>query len=97
MNAAAMDAQSRFTASPQALSEVVGGETVILDLASGMYFGLNSVGARIWTLFDEGKSIGETCDVLLGEYEVERDQLEADLRELTDQLIERELIKVKTL
>ena len=89
-----MNAQSRFTVSPQAVSRAVGDETVILDLASGVYFGLDLVGGRIWTLYDEGRSIGETCDVLLGEYQVERDQLEADLRELTEELIRRELIKV---
>jgi hypothetical protein len=89
-----MNAQSRFKIPPHAVSRAVGDETVILDLASSRYFGLDSVGARIWTLFDEGKSFGETCDMLLGEYEVGRDRLEADLRELVAKLLERQLIEV---
>jgi hypothetical protein len=87
-----LNAQTRFTLCPQAISSTVGDETVILDLASGTYFGLDPVGARIWTLLGEGKTVGETRDVLLSEYEVERDRLEADLLALANQLIEENLI-----
>ena len=39
----------------------VGDETVILDLASGTYFGLDPVGARIWALMGEGKTLAESA------------------------------------
>jgi hypothetical protein len=68
------------------MARELGGEIVILDLASGNYFGLDEVGARIWKLIGEGKTLGETLDILLAEYEVERPQLEADLLGLVERL-----------
>jgi len=38
----------RVTVPPHVIARRVGEDTVILDLASGTYFGLDPVGARIW-------------------------------------------------
>lgn len=66
----------------QVMARQVGDETVILDLASGTYFGLDPVGARIWQLMAEGKSLSDICDTMLDEYDVTRDALERDVIEL---------------
>lgn len=76
----------------QVMARTVGDETVILDLASGTYFGLDPVGARIWQLIGEGKTLAEICATMLDEYEVERAQLEVDLLRLTGELLERGLV-----
>lgn len=89
-----MNAQSKFVRSPQALSRTVGDETVILDLESGTYFGLDPVGARMWQLLGEGKSFAEVCNAILDEYDVPRERLEADLLALAAQLAEHRLISV---
>lgn len=70
-------------------------ETVILDIASGTYFGLDPVGTRIWTLLSEGKALGETCDAMLDEFEVERERLEQDMADLLEQLVGRGLIEIE--
>ena len=54
---------------PQVMARTVGEETVILDLATGTYFGLDPVGARIWELMSEGRTLAEICDQMLEEYE----------------------------
>lgn len=89
-----MNAQSKFVLSPQAMSRTVGDETVILDLESGTYFGLDPVGARMWQSLGEGKSFTEVCDVILDEYDVTCERLEADLLALAAQLAEHRLIIV---
>ena len=66
----------------QVMARQVGDETVILDLASGTYFGLDPVGARVWQLMGEGKALSEICDTMLDEYDVTRDALERDVIEL---------------
>ena len=76
----------------QVMARQVGDETVILDLASGTYFGLDAVGARIWQLMGEGKTLAEICEVILDEYDVEREQLEADVLRLAAELVERGLV-----
>jgi len=80
------------TIPPQVMARAVGDETVILDLASGTYFGLDPVGARIWELMVEGKALAEICAAMLEEYEVERAQLEVDVLRLAAELAERGLI-----
>ena len=80
------------TIPPQVMARTVGDETVILDLASGTYFGLDPVGARIWQLIGEGRTLAEICATMPEEYEVEREQLEADVLRLTTELAERGLI-----
>jgi hypothetical protein len=76
----------------QVMARTVGDETVILDLASGTYFGLDPVGARIWALMGEGATLAEICATMLEEYEVEREQLEADVLRLAAELLERGLV-----
>jgi hypothetical protein len=78
----------------QVMARQVGEETVILDLSSGTYFGLDPVGARFWQLMSEGKSLGETCDTMLDEYDVAREELERDVMDLTEKLLEQKLVSI---
>jgi len=80
--------------SPDVLFQEVGGETVLLDLESEHYFGLDAVGTRIWALIGEGASAGGMVETLLQEYEVERATLEADVVELLSRLAEAGLIRI---
>ena len=77
------------------MARQLGEETVILDLESGTYFGLDPVGARIWQLMKEGKSLAEICDVMLDEYEVSREKLERDALALAQDLEARSLISTE--
>jgi hypothetical protein len=80
---------------PEVMARTVGDETVILDLASGTYFGLDPVGARMWDLMGEGMTLAEVCDRMLDEYEVSRDQLEGDTLRLGEELQRQGLIQVQ--
>ena len=87
-----MNLDDKFLIPPNVMAREVGEETVILDLASGTYFGLDSVGARVWQLVGEGRSLGDICDVLLQEYEVDRATLVADVVRLAADLSARGLV-----
>jgi hypothetical protein len=77
------------------LFQEVGGETVLLDLQSEQYFGLDAVGTRIWQLLGEGAGTDAVVETLLQEFEVERETLAADVSELLRQLAEAGLIRLK--
>ena len=87
-----MNLSDKVSIPTQVMARTVGDETVILDLASGTYFGLDPVGARIWALMGEGRALAEICTTMLEEYEVERKQLEADVLRLAEELAERGLV-----
>lgn len=77
----------------QVMARFVGHETVILDLVSGTYFGLNPVGTRIWQLLAEGRTLEQVVDTILAEYEVSREAMESDLAQLLQELQNRNLIE----
>ena len=89
-----MNLTDKPTIPTQVMARQVGDETVILDLGSGTYFGLDPVGARIWQLRCEGNTLGEICDTMLDEYDVAREALERDVVELADKLLEQKLISL---
>lgn len=78
--------------SEDVVAREVGEETMLLDLASGTYFGLNPVGGRFWQLIEEGATVLEARDKLLEEFEVAADLLDADLSALVAELLGKGLI-----
>ncbi len=74
------------------ISRVLGDEVVILNLATGTYFGLNSVGTRLWQLITEHGSVEQVIAAFLAEYEVEESQLRQDLADLIQQLVQKGLV-----
>jgi predicted RND superfamily exporter protein len=72
---------------------VLGDEAVLLNLATGTYFGLDDVGTRMWQLISEHGSMDKVIEIMLDEYEVEERQLRDDLAKLINQLSEKGLVK----
>ncbi len=87
-----MNLSDKIKIPAQVMARQVGAETVILDLATGTYFGLDPVGARIWQLMSEGKTLAEVCDAMQTEFEVSREDIERDVIELTEKLKAQQLI-----
>ena len=72
--------------SPDVVTREVSGETMLLNLASGTYYGLDPVGARFLSLVQQGKSALKARDVLLELYDVEPATLDQDLEALLESL-----------
>ena len=87
-----MNLKQSVILSEDALFQEVSGETVILDMASETYFGLDAVGTRVWQLMQEKAALQPVFDSLLQEYEVEPETLERDLADLLASLEEAGLI-----
>ena len=87
-----MTPETKLSIPPQVMSRLVDDETVLLDLASGMYFGLDGVGKRIWESVSEGDSLGHAAAIIASEYEVDEAQALADVIEFAGNLVERGLL-----
>lgn len=70
------------------------GELLILQTASGMYYGLDEVGKRVWSLMSQPTAVGEIRDALLAEYRVDRETCTRDLLTLLEQAARKRLIEV---
>ena len=82
--------------SSEVLTQEVEGETVILDLKSESYFGLDEVGTRIWQLLQEQEDIQTITATMLNEYDVEKEQLEKDIQSLLTQLDDAGIITLSS-
>ena len=67
-------------------------ETVVLNLDSGVYHGLNPTAARMLDEIDKSESVAAAVDVLAAEFDQPRERIEADVVELCPALEERGLI-----
>ncbi|WP_338467587.1 PqqD family protein [Novosphingobium sp. ZN18A2] len=88
-----IDPSERFAVSCDIVSREVGGEFILLNLASGTYFGLNAVGTRIWHLVREDAcSLDEIRDAIMAEFDVGRAEAERDIHDLASAMLERGLL-----
>jgi PqqD family protein of HPr-rel-A system len=69
-------------------------ETVVLNLNTGQYHGLNRTAGRMLEALQEAPTAGATVPELAREYGVEPAQIESDLIALCQGLLERGLIEI---
>jgi Coenzyme PQQ synthesis protein D (PqqD) len=67
-------------------------ETVVLNLRTGRYHGLNATAGRMLDALEASPTVGEAVPVLAVEYDLEPERIQSDLLALTRGLLERELI-----
>lgn len=87
-----MPSNAPVTIPKYVLSESLNDETVVLDMSSGIYFGLSPVASRFWKLLGEGATREHIEAVLLDEFDVEPAILSADLDTLLMELEGKKLI-----
>jgi len=89
-----MQPHDLIAASPNAVARNIGGETVLLHLDSGTYFGLNGVGSFIWSRIEkEPHSLAALADAVEAEFDVTRDEALKDITALAQNLDEQGLLK----
>jgi hypothetical protein len=84
--------ESRICLEPNALSQKIDDEIVILSLSAGKYFGLQEVGSFIWSSLQSPITIRALKEKVLEEFDVEEGRCEQDLLELLSVLIENKLV-----
>lgn len=67
-------------------SELPDGGSVLLNLESELYFGLNAVGSVLWNSLQAGKTYELTVSELLEQFDVDRARIDADVEALLNQL-----------
>ena len=83
---------TKFKLSDEVIAQEINGETVLLDLASEQYFGLDVLGTRIWRLLEQGVPLSAIIEQLLPEFEVDREQFVSDVNRFVSEMLEAGLI-----
>jgi hypothetical protein len=93
---AALSVHSIVVAASEQVSCPLDEESAILNLKNSMYYGMNPVGTRIWTLLKEPRSVQQLRDALLNEYDVDATLCERDLLDLLGKMKSEGLIEVRS-
>ena len=83
---------ARVTVPEQVLFRDLAGEAVLLELASGRYYGLNETGTRMWSLLVEHGRVEEVLHDLLQEYDAPPERLREELLLFVETLASRRLL-----
>jgi hypothetical protein len=89
-----LSGHSTIVAAKEQVSCSLAEEAVVLDLKAGVYYGLNEVGARVWSLIQSPKSVSEIREAILQEFDVDPNLCERDLLALLRDLAGKDLIRV---
>ena len=94
-DAAVLSPDSTVWAGTEQVSCELDDEAVILNLADGIYYGLNSVAARVWSLIQRPKSVQAICDTIESEYDVPPERCARDVTGLLLQLEKWALVSIE--
>jgi hypothetical protein len=86
---------AQITAIPDQTSVDLDDEVAILHLKSGVYFGLNEVGAFLWRRLQQPATVAALQAAVLAEYAVTPEQCAADVQALLADLLAHHLIEVR--
>ena len=92
---APLSLQSTVIVTSQQVSCPLGDESAILNMKNSVYYGVNPVGATVWNLLKEAKTVSEIRDAILDEYDVDQVRCEKDLFALLEEMRSEGLIEVR--
>lgn len=70
------------------------GETVMINIDTGKYYGIDPIGSKIWGYLAAPKTLAELVDALVAEYDVDRDHCKADVTEFLTYMSGEGLVKL---
>ena len=86
---------SKIMVSKDVVSCDLGGETAMLDMKEGVYYGLNEMGTIIWEYIQEPITLQEIVDKILAEYDVDEETCYRDLVELVEGMSKNGLVEIR--
>ena len=80
--------------SPSVLTAEVNGETVMMSIEQGQYFGLDDIGSDIWTRLEPPCAFADLIDRLAADYDADRASIATDVRALLETMAERDIVRL---
>lgn len=80
--------------SSSVLTAEVDGETVMMSIEGGRYFGLDDIASDIWKRIDPPCTFGELVDRLMADYDADRETIAADVRALLSRMAAQDVVRL---
>ncbi len=79
---------------PDLIATDMDGDTVMMSIERGEYFGIGGVGSRVWELLAQPVSIVQLTDTICAEYEVDAATCQADMDKFAHELLQNGLVSL---
>ena len=90
-----IESKNRIILNQELLQSEIDGETIMMSIDNGKYYGLNTVASRIWEIIKEEPLFSELITKLVEEYNIDSLKCESDTKEFLANLIENKLIRIE--
>ena len=81
-------------ASTKIVTSKLDDEVVMMSADKGTYYGLDDIGSRVWELLASPRTVSSVCYILVGEYDVTRDECEKDVLAWLNELADQNLVRI---
>ena len=88
-----MNKKTTYKRNPELLAVDMDGETVMMDIESGNYFGINVVGSYIWEVLESEHTVEEIIVSLKTQFDIsESDTVQEDIISFLGNMVEKKLV-----
>jgi len=84
--------ESVISQTEEIVASDIDGETVMMSLENGKYYGLDDIGSRIWELIEQPIKVSGLIDALLERFDVDRETCERDVLKFLNGLNEDKIL-----
>lgn len=78
---------------PDLIATDMDGDTVMMSIDSGEYFGVGGVGPRVWELLEQTTDVRAIVQAIRSEYDVDEASCQADMLQFVATLMEHDLVR----
>lgn len=90
-----MDINTILERNPEMVFSEMDGEIVMMSIENSEYYGLDPIASRIWQLLEKPSSVAHLADILLEEYEVDRETCLKDVLDFSGELLQKKIIRIQ--
>ena len=78
---------------PSVVTAALDEETVLLNVETGIYFGLDEIGTTIWSMMSSEQDSAAIVDAIVNEYDAPREQVASDVSSFIAMLESKGLVE----
>lgn len=86
---------TQLTRNPDLIATDMDGDTVMMSIARGEYYGIGGVGSRVWELLEQPISLSTIVGMICKEFDVDEPTCQADMVRFLGELQEHGLVTVR--
>ncbi len=85
---------SQFVRNPDLIATDMDGDTVMMSIERGEYYGVSGVGTRIWELLGEPVTISNIVTTICAEFEINEATCQEDAERFISELMDNGIVLV---